>query len=522
MAIHTLPASEFFRTKLVAGLDFHRNLRIKSVQTRLSSFLNGSTRFHLDVKRFFARYEQLFGTRELALLLESQEKTVMLFRAMCDRRGYLRDPDMVTDLRIREALATYQGSSKGNAVAWSPGSEVYYRELGAELCSGIIDAAERDLDAFLNMLADELTDDFVAQRDYGYPPGNMTWHFRGAVDAELAGLLGHPADFSHPVRLFAVLPKLMARYVARGIVHPKYQPPTIVHSAESVNPVLRVSFETFCRLYIEGEPPLPALPPALGVPTKSIDALIGTKTNPPEAIETITPRDVEQVEAWLQNGVDRGLAAWDTMLSIMYHYVKPQHLWKEQTILINGQLATRKLRWFAGYIAMPDRKTVQIYSYEGGVRPCSGDPDLSPYELLALRARVDEWYAHRGQLGGPVPRDVYEYATATITDFDPRAHEDEGDYEVDYDDSYGDEDDQPISDEEPGAAAAERVTKGEDATSSASVTVPEPRRILDDAFDDVQPLAERMGGLSVESGEPVPAGPASPPAYSIPWLDSDE
>ncbi|KAI9187713.1 hypothetical protein H9P43_002104 [Blastocladiella emersonii ATCC 22665] len=553
MTVHTLPASDFFRFDKLPGLAFHRSLYRKNVTPKLHKLNAGSSRCHLEATRVFIRYEELHGTRELALLLESPQLTAMVYRAVSDRRQYLRNPDGVTDLRVREAVATYYRPKKGGAVNHPQGAEVYYRELGVDLRAAILEAVERDLDAFLNILADELTDDFVAQRDYACPPGNaharyalsttlfarrnteraafdrLARHFRGVVDADLAALLDNPNDMDSSLRLFATLPKLVTRYAERNVIAPNYTCPSIITSAESVKPVVRVSFEAFRSMFVEGRPPVPALPPAANPPTKSIGALIGTKTAPPAAIESITPQDVERVEAWLRDGVARGLASWDAMLSVMYHFVHPNHLWKDQAIVVNGRLETRKIRWFAGYISAVNRKTVQIYSYEGGVRPSAGFSDLSSYELRALRARIDEWHLHRaGPLahqfgamslhgGGPVSRDVYDYATATIDDSYAYSYGGEEDCGVDFDGSS--DDDEARDDEYPCAVMPPRVSSGEKPGHAVAVplaAVTEPKDEAGKVVASIQLPATTTGMRLAEVEEPEPAPPAEPPVYHIP------
>ncbi|KAI9187652.1 hypothetical protein H9P43_002043 [Blastocladiella emersonii ATCC 22665] len=548
-AVHTLPAAHFFRPEVFPGIAYHRARLRSGVAPKLHRFNRGSKRCHLEANRFFARYEELFGTRELALLLESPQTTALVYRAVSDRRKYLRSPDYVTDLRIREALATYYRPKKGGAVHHPHGAEVYYHELGAELRAAIIEAAERNLDSFLETLANELTDDFVAQRDYGYAPGNVQsryalsatlyarraaehtafdelfQHFCGVVDADLKHLLDDPADMDFHLRLFAIFPKLVALYIERNVISPDTTIPSLARSAESVKPVVRFSFEAFCSLFVVGQPSVRALPPAANAPVESIDALIGTDIAPPAAIESISPQDVERVETWLRNGVARGLASWDAMLSVMYHFVKPEHLWKDQAIIVNGRLETRKLRWFAGYITSINRMTVRIESYHGGVRPCSGVSDLSPFEL---RARINEWYAYRAgplahQFGamslhasGSVPRDVYEHATATIDDAYAYSYGGDDDYGLGHDDS--DDSDEASDDEDPRAAAPARATKGQNGYRAAPVMQPK-REAGKDVTNTVLPPAAKVDGRAAEIRGSGPALPPDPPAHQIPWLD---
>ncbi|KAI9187641.1 hypothetical protein H9P43_002032 [Blastocladiella emersonii ATCC 22665] len=226
----------------------------------------------------------------------------------------------------------------------------------------------------------------------------MSKLFKKQIHADLMTLLKDTADMDFPLRLFAVLPNFVKLYVESGLIPKAYEYPSLNRTSQKIDLPTRVSFECFRDMFVIGHKKASGIPRVVPAPEEAIARLIGSESALPAALEAVSPVDVEQIENWLRVAIAHGLASWDPMLRVMYHFVKPEHLWREQTVVVDGSTETRKLRWFTDPLILHGNH-VRVYSYQDGVRSSRpGFPLLSHKNMNAIVTRLDEWHAYRDQL----------------------------------------------------------------------------------------------------------------------------
>ncbi|KAI9187654.1 hypothetical protein H9P43_002045 [Blastocladiella emersonii ATCC 22665] len=393
-----VPANHFFRETVVPGINarYATGAELANLLTKLNT---AALQCRTEAHGILTQYQRLYGDCELALLLNSKKHVELVFRCVSDPK-LSANLETVPDAPIRAAALAHRRSRLGQAIPLfrPPGCGAFFRKHASDYYSLTKRKAESNFFEYVEALTEAMTMHEAMIRKRDERSERLAWDEDRAFCLNFYGTMNRiGCDFAeeHPLLALSALADLARELIWDKLLPEHFDcppPPPLFPLDGFKDSMVTISFEAFCDLAIIGPRPRLELPPATPISNKTISALVGLNGRSPVPLTKLHPHQVDQADAWLRAGVAHGLAHWDDILSVLFHFIRPEHLWKQ---LPATAAAPRLVRAFPSFLWF-SRTHVNFVWYRDGI-PAAGAafPILFRKRMKALAKRVDEWHRRR-------------------------------------------------------------------------------------------------------------------------------